>query len=366
MSLALRSLPITLVCGPEASSLARQLARTQKKYRLGILTSPASDWQTGLEKELSAGTLVVYRLASSGSESDVITHRLAQIADEGKVDRLLIECPAVTHPAQLALLLRGSAEEGNVARAHLSRVVMAIAETTVTELADEQWSAPEPPLLIAEQIEFADAIVLTPTSGKDAEELSRQMVAALNPRAMVFQGSSLSIGDQVLERDTPFSFETAFAGLMEASIPKSSKPEVEVMRYVSRSPFHPERFWNFLQDSFPGVFRAKGVFWLASRMETAGGLNLAGQECRHGPAGPWEAVTVLEAKGTQGHRGQSLSFLGMGLDANSLRAQLDRCLLNEREVATGQDRWSSLPDPFPSWREEALQHDCAEHGCSCH
>lgn len=34
-----------------------------------------------------------------------------------------------------------------------------------------------------------------------------------------------------------------------------------------RRPLHPERFMQFLNSDWEGVLRAKGYFWLATRMD---------------------------------------------------------------------------------------------------
>src|SRR5256886_9013564 len=43
--------------------------------------------------------------------------------------------------------------------------------------------------------------------------------------------------------------------------------KVTAFSYHARRPFHPDRFATLLQKGLRRVFRAKGFFWLATRME---------------------------------------------------------------------------------------------------
>jgi G3E family GTPase len=150
--------------------------------------------------------------------------------------------------------------------------------------------------------------------------------------------------------------------------------------YRARRPLHPEKFWNLIQRPFPGVFRAKGFFWLATRMSNVGGLNIAGSECHYSPAGQWWAANAhanysehgeipdrLKKEWVEpfGDRRQAIAFMGIDLDSTDLSARLDACLLNESEMKSGERSWAKLPDPFPAWSAKTHDHECEEHDC-CH
>jgi Cobalamin synthesis protein cobW C-terminal domain len=75
--------------------------------------------------------------------------------------------------------------------------------------------------------------------------------------------------------------------------------------------FHPARYMDMLNAGIPGVLRAKGYLWLASRMDCVGSLAAAG-----------------------GSR-ESLA--------------LDACLLQDDEFTRGPEAWLRMFDPFPSW-----------------
>lgn len=43
--------------------------------------------------------------------------------------------------------------------------------------------------------------------------------------------------------------------------------------------------------------------------------------------------------------------------ADGIRRKRDACLLTPAEMASGQDVWAQLPDPFPEWAVESVEDD---------
>lgn len=65
--------------------------------------------------------------------------------------------------------------------------------------------------------------------------------------------------------------------------------------YRARRPFHPQRLWDLIeQDTFDGVLRSKGFFWLSTFNNTIGEWSQAGDILNFNPQGPWFA-TMPEA-----------------------------------------------------------------------
>lgn len=59
-------------------------------------------------------------------------------------------------------------------------------------------------------------------------------------------------------------------------IPETEEYRVRSFVYRSRRPFHPALFQQFCNQSWPGVIRAKGFFWLATGPQFVGELAQAG------------------------------------------------------------------------------------------
>ncbi len=131
--------------------------------------------------------------------------------------------------------------------------------------------------------------------------------------------------------------------MMEDDEPRAGRGDEGVTKFVyrARRPFHPEKFWNLIQKPFPDVFRAKGFFWLASRMDIVGGLNVAGAECHYSPAGQWwashdsdhaEIPERLKKEWAEpfGDRRQAIAFMGVDLNWAELSGRLGRLLAKRR------------------------------------
>ncbi|MEM8591771.1 MAG: GTP-binding protein, partial [Pseudomonadota bacterium] len=139
--------------------------------------------------------------------------------------------------------------------------------------------------------------------------------------------------------------------------------------FRARQPFEPEKILKVLEGELPGVIRAKGHFWIATRPTWVAEFSLAGTLSSVKPMGTWWASVPKERWPTHpqvrdyiaanwmepwGDRRQELVFIGSGIDWPALKASLNSCLVPEH-LAPGPDALPDLPDPFPRWRrsEEA-------------
>jgi G3E family GTPase len=382
-----RILPVSILAGPSALSTLRNVVSLDVNCRFGLLTSSPADFQT-----ISDRLMVDKLAAASGGGYDPVRIReqVSAISEKGLVDHLIIECDSKTHPIAFASLFLpdGSAGQGFSEFARLSSIALAIDSETLLSSLVSGNHAPgvASPCILADQIECANIIALEGEPADPEFMLARAVVSALSPTGHVISTSRETTAPKLFDAERSFDFEAAFAGagwrkLMEGE-PDSGRCDENVTTFVyrARQPFHPEKFWNLIQTPFPGVFRAKGFFWLATRMSVVGGLNIAGSECHHSPAGQWwashdrdddagpaEIPARLKEEWTDpyGDRRQAIAFMGIEMDSRELSARLDACLLSGSEMKSGERGWALLPDPFPAWSAKAHDHDCDEHDC-CH
>jgi G3E family GTPase len=155
----------------------------------------------------------------------------------------------------------------------------------------------------------------------------------------------------------------------EAHRPETEEYGIRSFVYRVRRPFHPARLDAVLRRSWPGLIRAKGHFWLATRPDWVGEFSLAGAIARTGALGRWWAAIptrhwpddpewrrLLDRHWSPvwGDRRQELVFIGLDLDEAAIRAALDACLVGATAPARFEpDRFRHLPDPFPAWRPAA-------------
>jgi G3E family GTPase len=348
------------------------------------------------EKGEPPNELTFFQLPSE-ADPDRIVSEIRRIAGTREIDRLVIECEADRPPMAYASLFAVPKTLDDVAQLTGTAFAIQPAALLAAVLGHEANSLPA--CFVAEQIEFVSDLFLEGVPGDKDFDLARSIVSALNPRAQIMPLSPTDVQRWHERRDGAFDFDAALNGagwrqLLGAEKPASiSDKRITSFGYRSRRPFHPERFWNLLQEDLRGVFRAKGFFWLATHMDQVGGLNLAGAELHCASAGAWWAArdqtsresemperTRVEWKEPFGDRRQAFALMALDLDRATLQSQLDACLLSEAELAEGPENWKEFADPFPSWSSEAHahhhhhhhhhhecdhDHDSEEHDC-CH
>jgi G3E family GTPase len=310
-----------------------------------------------------------------------------RLAAEGRFDYLLIESTGVGEPMPVAATFDFRSEDG------LSLNDVACIDTMVTVvdghaflddyrstdlLAQRGETAGEGDertlgALLAEQVEFADVIVVNKTDlmdGRGRAEL-RASLAALNPEAdIVFAERGRVPLHQVLGTGR-FDLERAsrMAGWAR-ELAGEHRPETEEYGIASfvlreRRPLHPQRFSEFLGLDFPGLLRAKGYVWFATRPRWAVSYALAGRIASVEPVGRWWAASEradwppqgdpdrarIEANWVEpyGDRVNEVVFIGRSLERPRIERAFAECVLTDDELAGGVRQWRRLPDPFPAW-----------------
>lgn len=312
---------------------------------------------------------------------------VAKLANEGRFDALLIESTGVSEPMPVAATFDFRDEHGR-SLGDLARLdTMVTVVDARAFLADygsadslarrgQATGAEDGRLLVdllIEQIEFADTIILNKADLVSEAELGRLggILATFNPQAEIVACIEGKVPLAHVLGTGRFDFARAqqAAGWSQAlaghHLPESDEFGITNFVWRARRPLHPARFKRLIEGDLPGVIRAKGFFWLATRMAWAGSWQLAGAVGRHEAAGHWFAavdrgrwpedpdwranVAALWQE-PHGDRRQEIVFIGIGMDQGALRHDLDACLLTNAEVQAGPGAWVRFPDPFPEWR----------------
>jgi G3E family GTPase len=321
---------------------------------------------------------------------DDLLKEVRRLAAEGRFDYLLIEGTGIAEPLPIAATFDFRDEEGqslsDVAR--LDTMVTVVDALNLTRdfgsrdfLRDRGETAGEGDDrtlvdLLVDQIEFADVVVINKTTdaGPERRDLAVKIVKALNPDARIVEtdfgraplDALLDTGlfDHEKAREHPLWHKELYGHADH--VPETEEYGVSSFVYRARRPFHPERFSAFLARTWPGLIRAKGHFWLATRPQWVGEMSLAGAVCRTEPMGFWWVEVPRERWPSHpewkqllnrhwhrvwGDRRQELVFIGAGMDEAAIRAALDECLLGDSlALRFNPEAYRNLPDPFPSWR----------------
>ncbi|MAM92492.1 MAG: hypothetical protein CMI15_13625 [Opitutaceae bacterium] len=228
--------------------------------------------------------------------------------------------------------------------------------------------------LLIDQIEFADVIVLNKLDLVNEAEKEQvvAMIKGLNSKARIVECSRGEVAMSEILNTNRFKYDDAsqtpdwLKAIYEEPMSETEEYGIRNFIYEARRPFHPQRLHDFLKKQWPGVVRAKGFFWLATRMEQCGLLSLAGAQVEAEPVGKWFAAVPQESwpqdgesrefasrywQDPYGDRRQEIVVIGFSkeMDEEWVRARLDECLLNDAEMSKGAKAWQHLPDPFNSW-----------------
>ncbi len=323
---------------------------------------------------------------------DDLLAEVRRLAADGRFDYLLIEGTGIAEPLPVASTFSFRDEAGaslaDVAR--LDTMVTVVDAANLLRdygsndyLADRGETAGEGDGrtlvdLLVEQIEFADVVVINKVSAVDAEQraLVRKVVAALNADARIVEtdfgrvdlGAVLDTGlfDEDKASRHPLWFKELYG--FADHVPETEEYGIESFVYRARRPFDPASFDAFVTRSWPGLIRAKGHFWLATRPDFVGEFSLAGAIAhvsalgrwwasipeRHWPDdAEWRRVISSRWDTVWGDRRQEIVFIGTGMDRAAITAALDACLVPGDDRRFEPARWRDLPDPFPAWRAAA-------------
>ncbi|TGL48906.1 GTP-binding protein [Leptospira kemamanensis] len=149
-------------------------------------------------------------------------------------------------------------------------------------------------------------------------------------------------------------------------VPETEEYGIKSFVYGNRRPMHPNRFYEWLDSEKPGLVRAKGFVWLASKMDWVLLYSQAGNLSSYKQEGYWWASIPEEEIPDDpeifenlkkywlepwGDRRQEIVLIGRDMDEKKIRVFLDKCLLTDEEYKQGPEHWKTLEDPFPNWDE---------------
>ncbi|WP_062228550.1 GTP-binding protein [Aureimonas frigidaquae] len=318
---------------------------------------------------------------------DDLLIEVRKLAEEGRFDYLIIESTGIAEPLPVAATFDFRDENG-ASLSDLARLDTMVTVVDAARLLSDYGSADllrdrgeslgagdDRTLidLIVEQIEFADVIILNKVSDASPADLSaaRQIVKALNPVARILETDFANVALQEVLGTGRFDLERAqehplwykeLNGFGD-HVPETEEYGIGSFVYRARRPFDPAAFQDFIGRSWPGVVRAKGLFWLATRPDHVGEISQAGAQVRTTRLGRWWASVPAAARPDfpewrrmmegimhpeWGDRRQEIVFIGtQPMNEAAIRRDLDACLLPAESFTPAA--WRSLRDPFAAW-----------------
>lgn len=322
---------------------------------------------------------------------DDLLNEVRQLAEQDRFDYLLIESTGIAEPLPVAATFDFRDENGHslsdVARLDTMVTVVDCANLlkdygSTDFLSDRGETAGEGDErtlvdLLVEQIEFADIVILNKVSAAtdEQQDAARKIIAALNPDARLIEADFGKVETKAVLGTGLFDFAKAethplwFKELhgFKDHVPETEEYGISSFVYRAKRPFDPARFNAFINRDWPGVIRAKGFFWIATRPDHVGEISQAGALVKTGKMGLWwssvpkqhwpedpgfERILAPYMDEVWGDRRQEIVFIGADpMREADIRAALDACLI-EASAFTPK-AWRSLEDPFPDWGRRA-------------
>ena len=318
-----------------------------------------------------------------------LIEEVTRLAKEGRFDHLLIESTGIGEPMPVAATFSFRDESGFSLSdvAEIDTMVTVVDALNFTrelgsedDLRDRAMALGDEDErtiadLLTDQVEFANVIVINKCDLVDEEDSKKleALLRSLNPEAELVRVSHGALPiDRMVGRGL-FDEEQAsqMAGwakeLAGEHVPETEEYGIGSFVYHARRPFHTLRLIEAIQEGklLEPVTRSKGYAWLATRPQYVAVWSSAGASFSIERAGMWFASVDKEHwpddpetlkwidEHWDEHTGdcrQEIVFIGVKLDRDGIRKQLDACLLTDQEIQDGPERMLHLDDGL-AWDE---------------
>ena len=249
---------------------------------------------------------------------DDLLAEVRRLAEEGRFDYLLVESTGISEPLPVAATFDFRDEVGeslsDVARLDtMVTVVDAVnllkdysSHDFLRDRGETLGEEDERTLvhLLTDQIEFADVVILNKVSDAEPHQVDAalKIIRSLNADAQIIETNHSDVPSASILDTGLFDYEKAHEHPMWAKelygyadhTPEIEEYGIASFVYRARRPFHPEKIHTALNGDLPGVIRAKGHFWIATRPDWVAEFSLAGALSSVDPLGTWWASIPKE------------------------------------------------------------------------
>jgi G3E family GTPase len=388
----MKKIPVTVVCGFLGSgktTVLNHILETKRAQRVALIVNDMAEVNVDARQvgdkvsETEEKLVQIQNGCICCTLREDLFNETKKIAEEDAYDYLVIEASGIAEPLPIAATFTFEMEDGKSLRdvAELDTMVTVVdahnflaeyhTEDTLKDRKQEVSEDDERSVvdLMIDQLEFANVVLVNKTELVSNAERRRihQMIRALNAEAQIIDTTRGNVPLEAIMGTKRFDFEKAQqypTWLLEMQRDSGHLPETEgygisSFVYRARRPFVPARIMELLTTPIEGLVRAKGLFWLCTRMDDVGDFQLAGSLIDCSPIGKWWASVdeedwperardsiYAEWEEPFGDRRQEIVFIGIDLSRQALESRLDACLITEEEL---QQDYTAMSDPFSEW-----------------
>ena len=295
--------------------------------------------------------------------SDDLARQLAQIADSGDFDYIIIEASGICEPIPIAYTISSFCDDAKTDGEPLLALDNIVAVVDCARMYDEfnggrdllaeNIDEDDIESLLIQQIEFCTTLVLNKTDTVTPEQIAelKAIVRGLQKDAVIVEAEQGNVPmDELLDTDR-FDFSRAYksAAWVEAmehpeehDDPEVLEYDIETFVYARRKPFDLEKFTDFVEQDWPdAVIRAKGPLWQNANPDMCYIFEQAGHQMRLMENGlfvdsaPEDEKQQIIADNPElrdywddevGDRETRLCIIGRHMDKDAVIASLDACL----------------------------------------
>lgn len=296
--------------------------------------------------------------------SDDLARQLAQIADSGDFDYIIIEASGICEPIPIAYTISQFCDEskyGSAAPLDLDNIVAVVDCARMwdefhggRDLLADNIDEDDIEALLIQQLEFCTTVVLNKCDTVTREQIDelKGIVRSLQKEAVIVEAEQGNVDlDQILDTNR-FDFNQAYGSAAwldamehpeEHDDPEVLEYGIETFVYDRRRPFDIDRFADYVRTWPKEIIRAKGQLWSAQdpdmcyMFEQAGQQSMLSEQGKFIASAPDDIRARLIAENpevmddwdeTCGDRETKICFIGQYMDKQALVAGLDACLVD--------------------------------------